>query len=167
VRRSARIDAMLALIDRTLAAMDEGIPMERSHMFEVFGDFDPAEYEDEVKERWGETAASRESARRTRRYTKDDWARSKAESEAVNGAIATLMDAGVAPEDPRAMDAAERHRLLIDAWFYPCSHELHEQLGRMYVEDARFTATYEGIHPGMAAYLRDAIVANAARAARG
>ena len=44
-RRSARIDAMLALIDRTLAAMDEGIPMERSDMFEVFGDFDPAEHE--------------------------------------------------------------------------------------------------------------------------
>ena len=41
-RRSGRVDAMLALIDKTLAAMDEGIPMERSDMFEVFGDFDPA-----------------------------------------------------------------------------------------------------------------------------
>jgi DNA-binding transcriptional MerR regulator len=166
-RRSARIDGMLALIDKTLAAMDEGIPMERDDMFEVFGDFDPAEYEDEVKERWGETEAHQKSARRTRRYTKEDWARFKAESEAVNGALATLMDEGVAPEDPRTMDAAERHRLLIDTWFYPCSHEMHGQLGRMYVADARFTATYEKIRPGMAAYLRDAITANAARASRG
>jgi len=165
-RRSDRIDAMLTLVDKTLTAMEEGIPMGRSDMFEVFGDFDPAEHEDEVEERWGETEAHKESVLRTRRYTKDDWTRSKAESGAVNAALATLMDEGVAPDDPQAMDVAERHRLLIDAWFYPCSHETHEQLGQMYVEDARFSATYEKIRTGMAAYMRDAIAANAARAAR-
>jgi DNA-binding transcriptional MerR regulator len=166
-RRSARIAAMLALVDRTLSAMEEGIPMGRSDMFEIFGDFDPAVHEDEVRERWGETEAHKESARRTRQYSKEDWARYKAESDAVNATVATLMDEGVAATDPRAMDAAERHRLLVDAWFYPCSHEMHEQLGRMYVEDARFSATYESIRAGMAAYLRDAIAANAARATRG
>jgi MerR family transcriptional regulator, thiopeptide resistance regulator len=164
VRRSGRIDAMLALIDKTLAAMDEGIPMERNYLFEVFGDFDPAEHEAEAEERWGDTEAYKESARRTRRYTKDDWTRFKAESEAVNQAIAALMDDGVAADDPRAMDAVERHRLLIDTWFYPCSREMHEGLGRLYVADHRFTATYEKIHPGMAAYVRDATAANARRA---
>jgi DNA-binding transcriptional MerR regulator len=165
--RAARVDAMLALIDKTLAAMDGGIPMERSDMFEVFGDFDAAEHVAEVRERWGETEAYRESLRRTRRLTKDDWARFKAESDAVNETIATLMDEGVAPDDPRALDAVERHRLLVDAWFYPCSREMHQQLGRMYVEDARFTKTYESIRPGMATYMCDAIAANAARPSRG
>ena len=164
---SDRIDAMLTLVDKTLMAIEEGIPMERGDMFEVFGDFDPARHEAEAEERWGETEAYKESARRARRYTKDDWTRFKAESEAVNGALATLMDEGVAPDDPQAMDVVERHRLLIDAWFYPCSHEMHEQLGRMYAADARFTATYERIRPGMAMYLRDAIKANAVRASRG
>ena len=164
-RRSERLDAMLALIDRTLAALDEGIPMGRSDMFEIFGDFDPAEHEAEAH--WGETEAYEESTRRTRRYTKVDWARFKAESDAVNETVATLIDKDVTPSDARAMDAVERHRLLVDAWFYPCPHEMHEQLGRMYVEDARFTATYEKIRPGMAAYMRDAIAANAARASRG
>ena len=73
------------------------------------------------------------------------------------------MDEGVAPDDPRAMDAVERHRLLIDAWFYPCSREMHAQLGRMYVADARFTATYEKIRPGMAQYVCDATAANEGR----
>jgi DNA-binding transcriptional MerR regulator len=162
-RRSARIDAMLALVDKTLAAMEEGIPMERGDMFEVFGDFDPMEHEAETAKRWGGTEPYKESARRTRRYAKDDWARFKAESDAVHEAIATLMAEGVAAEDPRAMDALERHRLLIDEWFYPCTHEMHERLGRMYVEDPRFTATYEKIRPGMAEYVRDAIVANGRR----
>jgi DNA-binding transcriptional MerR regulator len=160
-----RLAAMLGLIDKTLAAREEGIPMSQEEMFEVFGDFDPSEHEDEVKERWGETDACKESARRTRRYTKDDWARFTAESDAVSAGIASLMDEGVSPEAPRAMDAVERHRLLIDAWFYPCPHEMHLHLGQMYVADPRFTATYEKIHPGMARYVCDAISANAARAA--
>ena len=163
VRRSSRVDAMLALIDKTLAAMDEGIPMERDDLFGVFGDFDPAEHEAEAEERWGDTEAYKESARRTRRYTRDDWTRFKAESDDVNQAIAALMDHGVAADDPQAMDAVERHRLLIDTWFYPCSHEMHEELGRLYVADPRFTATYEKIRPGMAAYVRDATAANARR----
>jgi len=163
-RRSARIDAMLALIDKTLAALDEGIPMERDDLFEVFGDFDPAEHEAEAEERWADTEAYKESARRTRRYTRDDWTRFRAESDAVNRAIAALMDEGVAVDDPRAMDAVERHRLLIDSWFYPCSREMHERLGLLYVADPRFTATYEKIRPAMAEYIRDATAANARRA---
>jgi MerR family transcriptional regulator, thiopeptide resistance regulator len=63
------------------------------------------------------------------------------------------------------MDAAERQRLRIDRWFYPCSHEMHVELGRMYVADPRFAATYSKVRPGMAQYLCDAIAADAARAA--
>jgi DNA-binding transcriptional MerR regulator len=167
VRRSERLDAMLALIDRTLMAMDEGIPMERDDLFEVFGDFDPTEHEAEAEARWGETDPYRESARRTRRYTKDDRKRFKRESDAVNQGVVALLDDGVAADDPRTMDAVELHRLLIDGWFYPCSREMHKELGRMYVADPRFTATYEKIRPGMAQYMCDAIAANAARAMRG
>jgi MerR family transcriptional regulator, thiopeptide resistance regulator len=162
-RSSVRLDAMLDLIDKTLAALEGGVPMADEEMFSVFGDFDPAEHEAEAERRWGETDAYKESARRTRRYTKEDWSRFKAQSDLANQALAELMDAGVAPDDARAMDAAERLRLLIDEWFYPCSREMHARLGDMYVADPRFAANYEKIHAGMARYVRDAIVANAAR----
>jgi DNA-binding transcriptional MerR regulator len=159
--RVGRLEAMVRLIDRTL---EQGAtPMTNEEMFEVFGDFDPAEHEDEARERWGDTDAYRESARRTRGYGKEDWARYKAASDALNDEIAALVDEGVAPDDPRAMDAVDRHRLLIDEWFYPCSREMHANLGEMYVADPRFTATYEAIRPGMAAWMRDAIAANARR----
>jgi len=158
-----RAESILQVIDKTLASLEGGIDMSKEEMFEVFGDFDPAGHEDEVKERWGETEAYKESARRTKRYTKDDWKRHKAESDSINQAIAALMDQGVAPTDTRALDAVERHRLLIDRWFYPCSRKMHAELGRMYVDDPRFTATYEKIRPGMAHYLREATAANAAR----
>jgi len=162
--KADRTHAMLEAIDIALDAMEKGVTMDKDDMFQVFGDFDPADYEDEVKERWGDTDAYKESARRTKSYTKADWQRYKDEAEANGLAIAALMDAGVPPTDPRAMDAVEEHRLLIDKWFYPCSHEMHRGLGEMYVADPRFTKNYEKIHPGMAQYVSDAIRANAERA---
>lgn len=161
--QAARLGALLELIDRTIGATQKGASMTNEEMFEVFGEFDPAEYEDEVRERWGDTEAYRESARRAARYTKADWERFKAESEEIQGAIVALMDAGVPADDPRALDAVDRARLQIDRWFYPCSREMHAALGRMYVADPRFTATYEKIRPGMAQYVCDATQANAER----
>ena len=58
--------------------------MTKEEMFEVFDGFDPAEHEDEAKERWGHTEAYKESARRTKGYTKADWERFKVESEDIN-----------------------------------------------------------------------------------
>jgi len=161
--KSAQLTRMAAAVNAALDAMERGVTMDEKDMFEVFGDFDPSQYEDEVRERWGESEAYKESERRTRRYTKADWTRFKAESESNGVAIAALMDEGVPANDPRAMDLAEQARLLIDTWFYPCPREMHVGLAEMYIADPRFTATYEKIHPGMAQYLHDAIKANAAR----
>jgi MerR family transcriptional regulator, thiopeptide resistance regulator len=158
-----RMNAILHLIDKTLASMEKGTAMSTDEMFEVFGDFDPAQHEEEARERWGDTDAYRESAHRSARYTKKDWLRFKDENEQINAAIIALMDEGVSPEDPRAMDAVDRARLLIDRWFYPCSREMHAALGEMYIADPCFTATYEKMHAGMASYVREAIKANLQR----
>jgi hypothetical protein len=137
--------------------------MTKEEMFEVFGDFDPSAHEAEAKERWGDTEAYRESARRTKKYGKREWQQIKAEGEQITRKLAEAMEAGKPPTSPEAMDAVEAHRLQIDKWFYPCSKEMQRGLGEMYVEDARFSAFYERIRPGLAEYVRDAIRANAER----
>lgn len=164
--KSAQLAHMIDAVDAAIVSTQRGTTMAKEDMFEVFGEFDPSEYEEEVQERWGNTDAYKESARRTRRYTKEDWKRFKTESEEINTDAAALMDEGAAPTDPRAMDVAERARLQIDTWFYPCSHEMHVGLAEMYIADPRFTATYEKIHVGMAQWWHDAILANAERATR-
>ncbi len=68
-KRIARLEAMVGLIDRTLMSMEGGVALSKDEMFEVFGDFDPAKHEDEVKARWGETDAYEESSRRTAGYS--------------------------------------------------------------------------------------------------
>jgi len=162
--KAAQLRKMMGAVDAALEAMEEGTVMDEKEMFEVFGDFDPKQYEAEVQQRWGDTDAYAESARRTKRYTKEDWQRFKDESQAIGLAAAALMDEGVASDDPRAMAVVEQARLQIDTWFYPCSHTMHCNLAEMYIADPRFTATYEKIHEGMAQWWHDAIMANAKRA---
>ena len=123
-RKAEQTRSMLGAIDVALAAIEKGMTMDRTEMFEAFGDFDPTQYEDEVKERWGETDAYRESARRTGRYSKEDWKRLRAESEAIEAGLARCWRAANPASSEAAMDLAERHRLHIDRWFYPCSHQM-------------------------------------------
>jgi DNA-binding transcriptional MerR regulator len=158
-----RTRATLALVDRTIRALDGDCAMTKEEMFEVFGDFDPTAHQAEAEQRWGNTESFRVSQERSKKYNKADWQRIRAEQDSLLEAYAAAMAAGIAPEDARAMDVAERHRLSIDANFYPCSRAMHAGLGRTYVEDTRFTAYYEKKREGLAKYVHDAIAANARR----
>jgi MerR family transcriptional regulator, thiopeptide resistance regulator len=155
--RTERMTTILAAIDAALDALSKGEAMNDADMFEVFGDFDPKVHEDEVKERWGDTDAYAESARRTSRYTKDDWKAIKAESGTVTDGLAARLKAGASPADEEVQNLVDEHRAVIDRWFYPCSIEMQANLGEMYVADPRFAATYERVQPGLATFLRDAI----------
>jgi MerR family transcriptional regulator, thiopeptide resistance regulator len=161
--KSTQLALMAEAVEAAIDATEGGVRMDAKDMFEAFGDFDPKEYEKEAEQRWGSTDAYKESARRTKRYTKEDWIEVRKETEAVNAGLAALMDEGVPADDPRAMDLAEQHRLNIDKRFYPCSYEMQCGLAEMYIVDPRFTATYDKVRPGLGQYLHDAILANAAR----
>ncbi|MGW3946907.1 MerR family transcriptional regulator [Micrococcus endophyticus] len=136
---------------------------------ELFGDEYAEEfdgYQAEAEQRWGETDAWAESARRTKRYSKQDWERIKADQEAATGLAAAALRAGEPASSAAAMDAAEAARAHITRWFYEVSPAMHRGLGDMYAADPRFAKTYDDVEPGLAAYLRDAIHANADRLER-
>lgn len=164
--RIDRLQRMVAHIDRNLEARTMGIDLTPDEMLEVFGD-DHARHHDaylaEAGHRWGDTDAWQQSQRRTGRYTKADWQQAMAEQQAATERLVAALAADLPPDSPEAMDAAEAHRQQISRWFYDCPHPMHRGLADMYVQDPRFTATYEAMAPGLAAYVRDAIHANADR----
>lgn len=160
VRRHDDLGQILKAVDQTLAELEGG---QRTDEEEMFVAFDHSQYEDEVKERWGDTDAYRQSRERTTHMGKADFDRIAAENEAFVGRLAEAFTGGAAPDSDRAMDLAEQARLAIGQ-FYDCSHEMHVNLGDMYVADPRFTATYDSHAEGLAAWFRDAIRANAERA---
>src|SRR5919106_1781970 len=133
--RMARLELMVAAIEREMEARTMGIQLTPEERFEVFGDFDPDEYSTEAEGRWGDSDAYKESQRRVARYSKQDWLMIKAEGGDITRRLAEAMSAGADPAGEMAMDLAEEHRQHISRWFYQCSYEIHPRLGDMYVAD--------------------------------
>jgi len=164
-QRAERLLLMVDAIDRAMLAQRTGVQMSNEDILEVFGDFDPREYEEEAKERWGQSDAYQQSAQRTSGYGKADWEAIKAETDEIYGAFLTLKDSGIPADDPAAMEIAERHRAHISRWFYDCSLEIHAGLGEMYMADERFKKNINRAGAGIAEYMSAAIAANAAKPA--
>jgi DNA-binding transcriptional MerR regulator len=162
-QRAETTAAMLRSVDAALALLETPTRSETVDLKEIFEGFDPAQYEDEARQRWGHTDAYHESNRRVSQYTADDWRAIKAEMNCVVTDAAAALRAHLDPESPEVMDIAERARLNIDRWFYPCSAQMHSRLADMYEADERFAANYERHEKGLTAYLATAIRANARR----
>jgi hypothetical protein len=156
---------LVTAIDQALEKELSGTSLNEEEQKGLFGDGFSDEYAKEAEQRWGETEPWEQSQKRMSNRTKKDWLRIQAEVEASNAAFAAAMDAGLPAAGAEAMELAEQHRLHIQRWFYDITPEFHRSLGDMYVADPRFTKNYEGIRPGMAQYVRDAVHANADRAA--
>lgn len=162
--RAMQAEAMIRAIDTALATLDGGGGTGEIAMENLFDGFDPSRYEDEARQRWGGTDAFAESEKRAKRYIPDDWKTIKTEQGAVYESAAAALKTGKAPSSVDAMDIAERHRLGIDRWFYPCSHTMHQGLASMYESDDRFRQSIDKYGDGLTTFLAEAIRANAARA---
>jgi hypothetical protein len=155
---------MLNAIDAALARLDE--KEKTMDAKQIFYGFDAKKYEAEAKARWGQTDAFQESMRRTKNYSPEDWAKMKAEQDAVYRDAASAMQSGENPDGDKAMAIAERARLVIGRWFYPCSAEMHCGLAAMYEADNRFAEFFDKYGARLTAFFSAAIQANARRAQR-
>lgn len=151
-----RLGSLIKTIDR---ALDKAGATSKSRgTKEMFAGFDESkmqEYRDEAKQRWGNSIAWKESETRTASYSKGDWDSIRGEIAQINQTIVSRMEFGVSDEQVQ-LAVASWHSL-INERFYTCTTEVFSGLGEMYVSDARFSAHYEEISPGLAEFLRDAI----------
>jgi DNA-binding transcriptional MerR regulator len=108
--RLGELTELVAAIDRALEREMSEQPATPEELRELFGDGFSDEYEAEAQERWGESHAWKQSAARTKRYTKADWVQVKAEMDAVNRAFVAAKQRGEPATSEAAMDAAEQHR---------------------------------------------------------
>jgi len=160
VERSRRTNAMIHSVDGALASLQGGNAMDAETLFDGF---DPSRHEREVHQRWGDSDAYREAARRTKRYTKQDWVRIQAEGRNILDELAEKMRQSLTAVHDDVVELAEQHRLHIDRWFYPCSRAMHEGLAEMYLADQRFASKIDEHAEGLTNFLVDAIRANATR----
>lgn len=155
---------MIEAIDAALFTLDNRTTQEKPmDPKSLFDGFDPSLHAAEAKQRWGGTPAYAESSRRTRTYGAEQWAQIRGENDEIMAALAREQAASVPASSVTSMDLAQRHRLHIERWFYPCSSAIHCGLADMYEADSRFATNIDKHGAGLTPYLSAAIRANAAR----
>ncbi len=162
-----RIDELVEMrmaVQQQMEAHSMDIKLSREEQFEIFGEnWLGDDYAAEAEQRWGESEAWKQSQARSSQYTKEQWVQIKAEGDDVNRRFVAALVAGEPADGDVATGLAEEARQQISTWFYDCSAQMHQNIAQMYVVDERFRAGYERQHEGLAQYVRDAVVANAAR----
>jgi DNA-binding transcriptional MerR regulator len=160
--RIARSQELVRALEKEMEARKMGLSLTPREQFEIFGtDKVGGEWAQEAQDRWGDTDAYRESQRRTAGYTKADWVRLKAESDAGLHAFRDAMLAGTPADSAAARDLAEQQRQFLIRWFYDCGYDMQRGLAEMFISDERFSQVYDAVAPGLAGYIHDAIIANA------
>ena len=114
-------------------------------------------YETEVRERYGNTAAYREHEQKTKNYTKEKWA------EANDGMMAIFAEFDACKGSGKSADSTEAQALVaklqahITENYYTCADEILAGLGKMYVADERFKTNIEKYGERTAEFATDAI----------
>ncbi|MFL6126849.1 MerR family transcriptional regulator [Actinophytocola sp.] len=165
VERIDRHQAMVAVLDRELAARELGLSLTPEERLEVFGSTRLEDNARRVVARWGDTDRFRQSQERTARYRREDWLAMQAEQSDIHKRMAEAMIAGTPPDAPAVTDLAEEHRLHLHRWFHDCDHDTHRELARAYRANERVGRNYDDMVPGLSQYIHDAIMANGARSA--
>lgn len=151
--KKKRLETLLSTIQQTLKG---GGSMSNDDKFSAFNDPTYQKYKDEVRERWGQTDAYKQSMQRVGKMTKKQLEEVKAEQEEITQKTAELMQAGFASDSPEVQEQIDRFYRHLQH-FYDPSYEMFKGLGEMYVADSRFTAFYENVGKGLAIFMRDAM----------
>ena len=152
-----RLDRMARTVGATISALQQGDTMSGE---DIFRDFDANPYEEEARQRWGDRAVEDSTARHAA-LSADDKQAFMAEAASVNEELARCLDAGLPADDARVQAAVERHYRWVCVSWTPDT-DSYVGLGRMYVEDPRFTAFYDNSRAGLASYLLEGIKVYAA-----
>ena len=116
-------------------------------------------YETEVRERYGDTAAYREHEQKTKNYTKEKWAEANDGMMAIFAEFATCTDSGASADSADAQALVAKLQAHITDNYYTCTDEILAGLGKMYVADDRFKKNIDKYGEGTAEFAATAIEA--------
>ena len=114
-------------------------------------------YETEVCERYGNTAAYREHEQKTKNYTKEKWAEANDGMMAIFAEFAACKDSGASADSTEAQALVAKLQAHITANYYTCTDEIFAGLGKMYVADERFKKNIDKYGEGTAEFAAEGI----------
>ena len=159
LEKRSQLDVLIANVNKTIALTEGRINMSDQEKFEGFKktriDENEKKYGKEIREKYGEEVVNASNAK-LMNMTQEEYEEVTQLSEEVNHTLAEAFKTGD-PACDLAQKAAALHKQWLLFYWKEYSKEAHAGLAQMYVDDERFKAYYDKIHPGVAEFLRDAI----------
>ena len=161
LERKREVEDLIAAVRSTLEEIEGGTTMNDQQKFEAMKRQALRENEEaygqELREKYGSSTVEKHMAR-VSGMPQQEWAQAAQEEADYKAALSRAVSSG----DPAGEDAKEAVRLHA-AWlahYWPegaVTPQSHIAMAEMYVQDERFTAYYEQVAPGGAAFLEKAV----------
>lgn len=116
-----------------------------------------AQYADEVRTRWGNTEAYKESEEKAAKMTKAEKQDALDGMSFIMAEFSDIMKKGFTPESENTQSLCKKLQQFITDNFYTCTKEILAGLGEMYVLDERFRKNIDRNGDGTAEFIRDAL----------
>ena len=152
-KRIARLERLIATVDRTIDHVKGNNAMSEKQLFEVFSEEQQAEYEKEAMQMY-DPETVKASNRKWKSYTTAEKQRIGEEGNAIYQDIIQAMPKGAA--SPEAQACIERWRKHMEYFWTPNDDQLLG-LANHYNDDPRFKANFDKVHPDLAVFIRSAV----------
>ncbi len=157
--RREQLDLLVANIKKTIKTMKGEMIMSDQEKFEGFlqklVDHNERQYGEEARAKYGDERINRSNTK-VLNMSKEQFVDLERLTEDLNETLKAASEQGD-PASELAQKACELHKRWLCFYWDDYSKEAHKGVTQMYVDDPRFTAYYDKISPGCAAFLRDAV----------
>ena len=150
-----RLDALIKTIDKTINKVTKKKFMKDEELYDSFTKEEMEELAAEAKERWGNTAAYKESEQKMRNMTKEKMDLIKKEGDEILKIGASLIDRDV--HNKEVQDLILKHYKHLSNFYTP-NPEMYKGLAEMYIGDTRFKEHFEKYHPKLPQFMHDAML---------
>ena len=146
-------------LERLIAALEQAEKGEITMSAFENSEYETArqQYEDEAKQRWGDTDAYKESRAKTVDYSKDKWNDVHGGLNGVFAEFAACRNGGDSADSETAQRLVKKLQEYITSHFYHCTDDILAGLGQMYVCDERFKQNIDSHGEGTAEFVSKAI----------
>lgn len=155
-----QLDSLIANVEKTMEHQEGRIAMKDKEKFDGFKkkmvEDNEQKYGKEIREKYGDDTVNA-SNQKMLNMSQEQYA----EFEKLSQEVLDTLEAAFATGDPAGelgQKTADLHRQWLSFTWKEYSKEAHAGLAQMYVDDERFTAFYDKKQPGLAVFLRDAIL---------
>jgi DNA-binding transcriptional MerR regulator len=148
-----RLQRLIETVEKTILHIRGEIEMSDLEFYKGFDEEKQKRRTLEARQRYGDEAMER--TKDWNAYTPEQKNAILAEGHEINMGIVADMDKGY--DSPQVQYWIGRWHNAINTHFYECSLEVFEALGHGYNQDNEFTEFYESIHPGLAAFMEQAM----------